>query len=105
MNWQVITVAQSKEIELLGVKEPASLTWLKAGENEYDLVQQEGFDDFIHHNAYNLAELAAMLPYSFVPSNAKEAGEKLIEHLRNGLLTAKDANASLLEAKQQFNHQ
>ncbi len=101
MNWQVITVAQSKEIELLGVKEPASLTWLKAGENEYDLVQQEGFNDFIQHNAYNLAEIAAMLQYSFVPSNVKEAGDKLIEHLKNGLLKAKDANENLKEAKQQ----
>lgn len=101
MNWQVITVDQAKELELLNLTEPATLTWLKSGENEFDLVQQEGFVDFIQHNAYNLAEIAVMLGYTFVKTNVKEAAEQLIQELKVGSSTAKDCNQRLKEAKQQ----
>lgn len=101
MSWQVITIEQAKELEDLGLSETASQSWLRLGENKYELVKEEDFDQGIHFYAYNLSEIAAMLKYSFVPSNVKEAGDKLIEHLKNGLLKAKDANENLKEAKQQ----
>jgi hypothetical protein len=101
MEWQVITVAQSKEIENVGIKEPASFIWLKTDQEKYGLVQNGGFNDFIHHNAYNLSEIAIMLGYTFVKSNIKEAADQLIQEIKVGSCTAKDCNERLREAKSQ----
>lgn len=101
MEWQVITATRAKEIEQLGINEPASFIWLRSDKDEYGLVQNDGFNDVIHYNAYNLSEIAVMLGYSFVKSNVKEAADHLIQEIKVGASTAKDCNERLLEAKSQ----
>lgn len=101
MEWQVITIDQAKELEQLGINETASNSWVMTGSN-YQLLKEEDFEQCIYYRAYNLSEIAVLLGYTFIKSNVKEAAYQLIQELKVGSVTAKDCNARLREANNQF---
>ncbi|WP_432714392.1 hypothetical protein [Pedobacter sp.] len=118
MNWQLITFEQAVQLKALNVSQASKYSWFGNPDHITELNERwiwtdtteavNSIDQEHRHDigvsipvasAYTLSELAIMLGYSFVPSNVKDAAEKLINEIKTGTSTIKDINARLIEAQ------